>query len=331
MMESGATYVRSIQKVGYSTFTVSLPKEWAQRQGVKKGSKVVIRELPDGSLVLSVAERGQGLPRKLSANLELSGDEGEVELERGVIALYQAGFDTIRVRAPPSSLEVLRKIRNRLSGVEVVEEGEESAVLEVVLNNVELGFSRILDRMVALLQSSIEDIRKYSTENSVRALQKVVERDDEIDKFYFLLVRQASLCFRKPEIFSELGLSSQGEVLPLLYYGKTLERLGDTLTQMAMYTLDRKAPIPGGVVALLQKALEKAVLSFNSRSTAAMKELTRMQYEFYASQRPGDLLSNPVLYLAGNFLSLCVDVIEARIEYDAVRAGLQRQLLKAPR
>ncbi|MEM1508510.1 MAG: phosphate uptake regulator PhoU [Thermofilaceae archaeon] len=321
MMESRTTQVRNVQKVGYSTFTVSLPKGWAQRQGVKKGSKVVVRELPDGSLVLSIAEREQDLPRRFSANLELSEEEGEVELERGIIALYQAGFDTIRVQAPSSSLEVLRKVRNRLSGIEVVEEREKFAVLEVVLDYLELGFNRILGRMVALLQSSLENIQKYSTENNVHALQKVVERDDEIDKFYFLLARQASLCFRRPEILSKLGLSSQGEVLPLLYYGKTLERLGDTLTQLAMYALDRRAPIPENIVILLQKALEKAVLSFDAKSATAMKELTRMHYEFYASQKPGDLLSNPILYLTGNFLSLCVDVIEARIEYDAVKPG----------
>ncbi|MEM2216965.1 MAG: AbrB/MazE/SpoVT family DNA-binding domain-containing protein [Thermofilaceae archaeon] len=162
MMESRTTQVRNVQKVGYSTFTVSLPKGWAQRQGVKKGSKVVVRELPDGSLVLSIAEREQDLPRRFSANLELSEEEGEVELERGIIALYQAGFDTIRVQAPSSSLEVLRKVRNRLSGIEVVEEREKFAVLEVVLDYLELGFNRILGRMVALLQSSLENIQKYS-------------------------------------------------------------------------------------------------------------------------------------------------------------------------
>lgn|GEM_PF-3559597 len=43
-------HVRRVQRVGYSTFTVSLPIEWVNRVGLKKGDSVSIEIQKDDSL-----------------------------------------------------------------------------------------------------------------------------------------------------------------------------------------------------------------------------------------------------------------------------------------
>ena len=40
---------RKIQKVGYSTLSVSLPMNWAKKTGIKKGDVVFISEENDGA------------------------------------------------------------------------------------------------------------------------------------------------------------------------------------------------------------------------------------------------------------------------------------------
>ena len=41
---------RKIQKVGYSTLSVSLPMSWAKKTGISKGDVVFINEENDGAL-----------------------------------------------------------------------------------------------------------------------------------------------------------------------------------------------------------------------------------------------------------------------------------------
>jgi phosphate uptake regulator len=44
---------RKLQVTGGSTFILSLPKEWATKNELKRGSSMVVREEEDGSLSIS--------------------------------------------------------------------------------------------------------------------------------------------------------------------------------------------------------------------------------------------------------------------------------------
>ena len=313
-------YARRVQRVGYSTFSVTLPKKWAMSRGIEKGSLVYLYEMPDGSLILRTeSERGRvtrlkGLVRVVRGH--------EVELERSVIALYEAGYDVIRVSTVEGLSgrvrDLVRKALSRLSGVEIVEEGANYMVLEVVLDAKNLGFHRILDRMEVLVRSSLNDLLEYSLRREEAFLKSVIRRDDELDKFYFLLNRQMAVCFRNPELARELGLDEQREALPMLYYGKTLERMGDTLTQLARYLLEFRESLEEDLVKCMYRAFSCAISSFRNGDASAMRELTVMHHEYF-NRNPGEILGSPILSLAGNFLSLCMDAIDARVELAAVK------------
>jgi hypothetical protein len=47
--------VRKLQRVGYSTLTVSLPREWVQRQQLQAGDHVTIMAAPGGGLYIEKA------------------------------------------------------------------------------------------------------------------------------------------------------------------------------------------------------------------------------------------------------------------------------------
>jgi phosphate uptake regulator len=322
VVEAGArVHVRRVQRVGYSSLAVSLPKRWARKWGVDKGSKVVIRELPDGTLLLAPETAAGAASGRWKALLELP-DGTEAEVERGVIALYEAGYDAIRVVAPPAALGALGRLTRRLSGVEIVEEGPGYAVLEVVLDHASLGFGRILDRMSSLVGESLGDLAAYAGGAGPEVLDRVVARDDELDKFYFLLVRQASMCFRRPHLLRELGLSDAAEILPSLYYGKTLERMGDTLVQMAMYAGESGRRPGEALVAMMKEALALASAVFREGEVGAASKLASLHRSFFEGRSPGEVIGDPFLSLTGNFLSLCLDVLDARVELEAVKRPL---------
>lgn len=320
-MSGARIYVRRVQQVGYSSLSISLPKRWARSWGLSRGSRVVIRELLDGTLLLAPEGKAGAPAGGWKALLELP--EGtEAEVERGVIALYEAGYDEIRVVAPPSALKALGRLVRRLSGVEVVEEGPGFAVLEVVLDHASLGFGKISDRMASLVRASLEDLAEYAGGGGPESLERVVLRDDELDKFYFLLVRQASMCFRKPHLLRDLGLSDSAEILPSLYYGKTLERMGDTLVQLAMYAKDRGRPIAVDLVDRMKEAFSLSVVAFKEGEEGAMSKLATLHRGFFEGRSPAEVIGDPLLSLTGNFLSLCLDVLDARVELEAAKRPL---------
>lgn len=280
-----------------------------------------MEELPDGTLLVKPSKVDSGNEERRVAELKLM-EGNEAEVERRIIALYEAGYDVIRVAAPDPALKVVRRLVKRLSGIEVVAESSDYVTLEVVLDHASLSFEKILTRMAELVQLSLDDLGMYSKGGGTELLKRVMQRDDELDKFYFLLVRQSSICLRKPRLARELGLRGSADIYPLLYYGKTLERMGDILTQLAMYLSEFGERLDAGTLQVLRRAFLLAVNAFNFGDLTTARELTLLYADFFSSHKPALILGSVPLALVSNFLALCHDALDSRVELEAARRSL---------
>jgi len=87
--------VRKVQMVGYSTLSVSLPKDWVKEVGVKAGDVISIIRLEDGSLRLHPGlAKDEKFPKRV-VNVDKIADPGL--LKRAIIGLYIIGAETIIV------------------------------------------------------------------------------------------------------------------------------------------------------------------------------------------------------------------------------------------
>ncbi len=111
----GGEAVRRVQKTGGGTYAVSLPKRWAELQGVKAGSAAFIAENTDGSLTLRA--RSQADRRKCVVE---TGTDVENSL-RKVISAYVSGADSIVAKGALAAA-VCDEARARLSALETIEE-----------------------------------------------------------------------------------------------------------------------------------------------------------------------------------------------------------------
>ena len=86
---------RKVQKVGYSTLSVSLPMNWAKKVGIEKGDLIFISEESDGTLRMT-AEQG-----KTDNNVEYIVDVDRCDntklLARIIVGNYVLGRNLIRV------------------------------------------------------------------------------------------------------------------------------------------------------------------------------------------------------------------------------------------
>ncbi|MFB6174144.1 MAG: AbrB/MazE/SpoVT family DNA-binding domain-containing protein, partial [Halobacteriales archaeon] len=96
---------RKVQVTGGSTYTVSIPKQWANDHGVEGGSTVAFY-LENDALVLTPRRR-EG---SVEGTLDVTGLEGD-DLVRAVITMYVSGFDVIALEADRISADQRRAIR----------------------------------------------------------------------------------------------------------------------------------------------------------------------------------------------------------------------------
>jgi len=160
---------RRVQRTGRGSYIISLPKEWVQDVGLKKGSEIDFNVQSDSSLIL--------IPRQLKEkNKENDGsklkeyyinvDVSEEELQsalRMIKALYVISVDIIRVHfregkeIVKSKTTVKNFARDTLLGAEVIDETQNEITLEILIKHSEFSIEKAVRRMVIVALSANRD------------------------------------------------------------------------------------------------------------------------------------------------------------------------------
>ena len=89
---------RKLQVTGGSTFILSLPKDWATKNELKRGSSMMVREEEDGSLSISPSS----FPKKEKqdeAYIKVSLNDNPDAIMRTAISAYLSGYNILHIRA----------------------------------------------------------------------------------------------------------------------------------------------------------------------------------------------------------------------------------------
>ena len=214
---------RKVQVTGGSTYTVSLPKTWATENDISSGATVEIYSEDDTLLVTPQrdADHQEG-------TLDVSALEDE-QLVRAVLTMYVSGFDVIRLESGRITTDQRRAIRSAvqgLVGVEVVEEGTESVVIQDLLDSSELSIVNAATRMRLIATSMLEDAVTALIENDDDIAQDVIERDDDVDRLFLVVSRIFRATLRSPRAAEGLG-GSREDCFVFHSSARQLERVAD--------------------------------------------------------------------------------------------------------
>jgi len=222
--------LRKVQQTSSGTFFVCLPKSWAGRSGLKRGSVVAFTETSDGSLLLDLEYGAE--PSLKTATLKPG-----PYLSREIIGKYLLGFDIIHVEAKERiSVEVRDTVKNavsRLIGLEIVEEDYSSIVLQCLLEPSSFPPEKILRRGYAIVASMHRDVINSFVDGDVQLAKNVIARDDESNRLYFLLVRILRTIIQNPSLSDKLGVSPI-ECLDYRLAASLVEAIGDECVRVAL-------------------------------------------------------------------------------------------------
>ncbi|MEM2935485.1 MAG: phosphate uptake regulator PhoU [Candidatus Thermoplasmatota archaeon] len=216
--------LRKVQISGGSSFIISLPKEWAIKNGIKKNDKVGVIEARDGNLVI-IPKTKKIKEREIEFYAE--GDENYIF--RLLLAGYVDGYNIIRLTSKegikPSTRNVVKKFIKCSIGFEIIEEEKHSMVIKDFLNPSELPFEKIIKRIFSVVLSMHDDLIYAIRNRNEEILDDIISRDDDVDRLHWLISRQYNILSRN--IFGEEIFINY----PLL--SRILERCADHAVRMA--------------------------------------------------------------------------------------------------
>jgi phosphate uptake regulator len=201
---------RKVQKVGYSTMTVSLPSEWVKRKNIKPGDLVFIVPEIDGTLRIvpsDLARREE--EEEYIVNADVCGEKGM--LERLIVGSYILGRDVIRItsasRIKSECVGEVRGIIRKLIGLGILEEAPNNILLQCSIDPTKFQIDMLIRRL-SLIASTIysEAIQAFLEKNTALAMD-AIKREDEADMIFFLATRLLVLAQRKRDIAEKIGFT----------------------------------------------------------------------------------------------------------------------------
>jgi phosphate uptake regulator len=224
-------FTRRVQRTGSSSLSITLPKAWTDSMNLQTGDTLRFRDLGQGRLEISPAN-AEGPAERRQKLLRIDASDAPPKLlARLLIGAYITGQDQIVVTSRSGlTREQRQEVRRTVAhvlGMTVVQ--EESGSIEVQ-NFVDPGryqLQRLMGQVVRMLRSELETCRTVLTEGDRTALVQIGPMEDEIDRFYLLMVRQLLLSSDDFQVARDIGVESHHYQIGYRLVAKVLEVTGD--------------------------------------------------------------------------------------------------------
>lgn len=224
---------RKVYVSGGSTYVISLPKKWVKKTNLKPGDSLVVTEHGSSLQIETGVIEKESRTKEIKISQVMSSDS----LERILIAFYLVGYDTIKIKLDRKDhlayREIIRNILDYLIGVEIVEDTNEAMTLEIMLDYKRMSTMQILQRMFSINRSMLLDLGKALKNMDIGLAKDIIAREKEIDRLYFLVVRQLKSAVEYPQVAEKLGIESQRDCLGYRIVVKVLERIADHIENIA--------------------------------------------------------------------------------------------------
>ena len=223
-------FTRRLQKIG-SSILVSLPKEWVDANNLDKSNQV---EIETNQNNLSIRTQQSKRPSKeIEISYPLPKGESIVPTMTGA---YLLGFDLIKIVGKlPISIsdrESVRGSMRRLVGMEIIDEDATNISVQFLLDETSVNPQNILKRMSSIALGMFSDVVLSLQSGDKTNLETITNRDAEINRQYFLLVRLIRSTIMDPRLAGIFNLENI-DILDYRIAANTLEIAGDTVVELS--------------------------------------------------------------------------------------------------
>lgn len=257
---------RKVQITGKSTYIISLPKPWVNKVKITNGNSVAMMPRADGTLLINPKiNRREDAPKH-----KITIETNDVDtMFRKFIGAYLAGFDLIEIKSPdrfsPDMRQKIRLLTHNVIGPEIIDEGSSSVQVKDLLDSSDLAPKQVLKRMYVITRGMHRDAIDALQHHDHDLAYDVATRDDDVDKFYWLIAKQYNLVLNDM-FFAEKMHINVKEILGYVLVARCIERIADHAKKIS--TNAREITIDHDCLVQIAETSEKILKSFDSAINA---------------------------------------------------------------
>jgi AbrB family looped-hinge helix DNA binding protein len=184
--------VRKLQTTAAGTFIITVPKNWVEKIGLKKGDLVSVELDEEGSIVVSPTRTR---PVSQTNSIEIEQFKDQKLLELCITASYIQGHDVTEIvsgdKMHPDQKRWVRQAVDGLVGVEITEDYADKVVLQNLIDPSKFEIQKLLERFSNITKAVFQDSIKALLSKDIILAEDAFDRGAESTKLYRLLMRLA--------------------------------------------------------------------------------------------------------------------------------------------
>lgn len=233
---------RKIQKVGSSTLSIALPKNWTNLTGVKRGDAVYLEQGRDGTLrILSenLVEEDRR-PKEFAINCDRVTEPRL--LERLIVGSYMHGVDIIKIfsstRINGGQVEEIRKMVQRLIGFSIMGMSKEEINIQCFLDPSKFKINSLIQNLSAVTSVMLNEAMAALVELDPELANDVIERENEANSIFWLIRRLVFSSLQSQRWAEEIGVNDPFDPTDIIVVSRNLETIADCSLNIAKVALD---------------------------------------------------------------------------------------------
>jgi phosphate uptake regulator len=308
---------RRVQRTGRGSYIISLPKEWIQDIGLKKGSEIDFNVQPDSSLTL--------VPRKLKEkyeedehakfkeyyiNVDLEKEDLQYTL-RMIKALYVISADILRIHFKGAEDVVKCKniiknfARDTLLGAEIIDETQDEITLQILIKHSEFPIEKAVRRMVIVALSANKDAISALKKRDAVLFQSVINAHHDANRLGLYAVRQLKFGIER-NLFRDLGFRTPKEFLLYRIIVNDITNIAENALNICNNLATFQKQIDDQLLFIKEPIDEEVysqLLNFNSIAHQLFEEATKAMFKRAYND------AEKIIAKRGSFVTLETDLI----------------------
>ncbi|MCH4814536.1 MAG: phosphate uptake regulator PhoU [Saccharolobus sp.] len=230
--------VRRVQKFGKSTLMVSLPAEWVKEVSLSPGESVYLEVDEDGSLkVYPPNLKAESKAKEMKISIQNDSVQGEL-VSRVIYSLYILGYDRIDIESKSGIFteDILRKVKDtirNLIGLEIVSQTTDTIQIQSFLDPTKYTMNNLINRLSNSIKQMLHYLDLGIKESSRTFLQEVIELEREVDRLYYLALRQLLLAQMNRSLAYMIGVK-RIQIVGNRILIKAIEEAADEISEIAL-------------------------------------------------------------------------------------------------
>jgi len=201
---------RKIQTTKSGSYFVTLPKPWVEKLDIEKNKELMMSIDEDNNLVIYPLRNQESYVNEFILPIEDYLEENS--LERCINSSYIQGADIINIASKNTiALEKKRLLKDAVSnliGTEISEEFANRISIRILVDPLKFPLANLINRIYMLVSSMHADAVKAFQESDKILAEDVINREREVDKLFFLMIRQLNLSLTNRLNLSDICMSA---------------------------------------------------------------------------------------------------------------------------